>query len=73
MLPATNSGLNHKGQFYLGYKGSNSTVVGSIYPQVTSIHVKLILDSSIQEEQLVSPLIGLISPYYYYHRYLKRE
>lgn len=67
MLPATDSGLTYKGQFYLGYETSSSnssTVVVSIH---SLNHMELMLDSATQDELYVSPIIGLISPYYHYY------
>ena len=68
MLPTTDSRLEYKGEFYLGYETAGSTVIPVVMENTPRVlEYKLALNST---EQNSGPLIGLISPYYWHYMYL---
>ena len=70
MLPAIDSDLNYEGQFYIGYEAYNSSVlvvVASLQAPYNKFELMLNLSRQDLEGELVLPLVGLVSPYYYYY------
>ena len=69
LIPASDSGLEHDGQFYLGYQenqDSPTVTVNGYRVNPRSRESTLTLDTTDNED--VYPVLGLLSPYYAYYK-----
>ena len=67
MLPIDTSDSDQEGLFYLGYEIEDSVVAPVNVTFYPTGEIELKLESAPEDEGTVLPIVGLISPYYYYY------